>query len=252
MKKYTEIIQGTQEWQTLRRAKITGSTVGKITVSIPGYVRAAEMLKAGVPEAEIPESKAVITRAKNELEKQGDSLFDIKRNLPSYQLLAESLGLEDESDEEDDLGSSRERGHAEEPNARAAYEEATGNKVTEVGFITRDDEERIAYSPDGVVEDFGKFVGGIEIKCLAAARHLMAVIENEIPKEYMPQVIQSFVVNDEQEWLDFIFYDPRLPMCPLHVIRVERKDIEREIAESLAYQKKELTWVDEMVKKLNA
>jgi hypothetical protein len=39
-------------------------------------------------------------------------------------------------------------------------------------------------------------------------------------------------VNDDLEILNFASYDPRMTMHPLHIIKVERKDIEEEIKDA--------------------
>jgi hypothetical protein len=75
-------------------------------------------------------------------------------------------------------------------------------------LITRDDNEYIAYSPDGIIGD----TETIEVKCLNSASHIEAWVTKKIPSEYEEQSIQPFVVNDKLETLYFVFYDPRMPI----------------------------------------
>lgn len=104
-----------------------------------------------------------------------------------------------------------------EDEARKAYEEKTGNKVEEVGFVYMDENKRVGCSPDGLV---GK-AGLIEIKCPMSKTHIGYMIEGP-PYPYIMQMqLQMMVTN--RIWCDFITYDPRLPeSMRLHIVRVDR------------------------------
>lgn len=130
-----------------------------------------------------------------------------------YELIAERLGIP--SDGEDAMA----RGHRLECEAIAEFEKVTGLKVdTSLTIWSRDDNESIAVSPDGVIDE----KTAVEVKCLSSARHIEAVLTNEIPDEYEEQVVQYFAVNDQLETLYFIFYDPRLLAKPFHMVTVTR------------------------------
>jgi hypothetical protein len=177
----------------------------------------------------------------------GSKLKDIvatrgARKIGSYQLVAESiLGSAALAEEEAPM----ERGTRLEPEGIERYRKETGRKVDASLLLwISDDDPRIASSPDGVV---GK-TGAVECKCLSAARHIEAKLTGKIPKDYEPQARQYFVVNQALRWLDFIFYDPRFPVgLDFFVVRIERKDIEQDIAELLAYQQAEMKWVRDAV-----
>lgn len=183
----------------------------------------------------------------------GSTLKDIiikrgtTRKIGSYQLVAENLGISD-----DGFSSDRERGIALEPEAREKFCEKTGKTVIEAGFCTHDKFPEIGWSPDGLIKDKnGEFTEAIEIKCLSAANHIKAIIENEIPSEYNEQIYQAFTVNEKLETLHFILYDPRITVTPLKIFEVKRSDVQEQVEAHLEYQLKELEWVREMVEQLS-
>jgi hypothetical protein len=97
------------------------------------------------------------------------------------------------------------RGTDEEPNAKAAYEAATGRIVTDVGFCQHPNLEFVGASPDGFVGD-----GLIEIKCPNTSTHLQWIVDGVVPEEHQPQMILQCAVT-QRGWCDFVSYDSRLP-----------------------------------------
>lgn len=154
-----------------------------------------------------------------------------------YKLVAERLSVGVPDDE-----SAMARGSRLEADARARYAEHIGKEVVEYGFLQSDENEFIGSSPDGYVKS-KKMDHACEIKCLSGANHIKAYIEKEIPKEYYPQGIQAFIVNDKLKQLDFVFYDPRMPDVEFFVIEMKRKDVEEDIA---AYKEAELNFIKEV------
>lgn len=110
-----------------------------------------------------------------------------------------------------------------EPWAIDQYEIETGQKVTEVGFITKG--ENVGLSPDGLV---GK-KKAIEVKSPSLAKHIEYIVNNKLPAEYKWQVVHYFVVIDDLEELDFISYNPDFPLKELHIVNVTRKSLTDEI-----------------------
>lgn len=162
-----------------------------------------------------------------------------------YELIAERLGIP--ADDE----SAMDRGIRLEDEAIEKYAEETKQKVnTDLVIWTRDDDESIAISPDGYIETKGKVKKAVECKCLGSARHIEAYLTQSIPKEYEEQKLQYFIVNDDLEELDFVFYDPRLITINYFVINIKREDIEKEIENALNYQVETLREVNEIVNKL--
>lgn len=164
------------------------------------------------------------------------------KKLGSYELIAARLGLP--ADDENAML----RGQRLEPEALAMFTEKTGKKLdTSLIIWERDDDESIAVSPDGVVA--GE-IEAVETKCLGSAKHIEAWVTQKIPDDFQFQKLQYFIVNEQLEILYFVFYDPRLIAMPYFVIEVKREDVEKEVAEYLEYQRKELEWVNEIVNKL--
>lgn len=158
-----------------------------------------------------------------------------------YELIAERLGIPADGE------NAMDRGTRLEAEAVEAFTKETGKEVDSSLYIwTRDDDESIAISPDGVI---GK-TEALECKCLSSARHIEAFLTQEIPDEYEFQKLQYFIVNDNLQTLYFAFYDPRLLAKPFFYITVNRKDIEKEIEQYLNYQRETLAEVNTIVNQL--
>ena len=120
------------------------------------------------------------------------------------QLLAERITGESEASF---YGDDMARGHLLEPLARDLYAKHY-SPVTECGFITATlCGVELGYSPDGLVGDDGL----IEIKSPRQKNHLKALLANEMPAEYVPQVQLGLAVTG-RSWCDFISYAPGLPL----------------------------------------
>ena len=179
-----DIEQGSDDWLALRRGVITASTVSRLLTG------------AGKP-ANNDTSRAQL-----------------------LQFLAERITGESEpSFYGDDMA----RGHLLEPLARGIYAEHY-HPVAECGFVTRTFPMRgllprlvIGYSPDGLVGDTGL----IEIKSPRQKNHLKALLADEVPTEYVPQVQTGLAVTG-RDWCDFISYAPGLP---LFVKRCKRDEL---------------------------
>jgi hypothetical protein len=162
-----------------------------------------------------------------------------------YQLIADKLSVPDNYDD------AMERGHALESEAIALFEKEKKVKVEQVGLCISDFNDEIALSPDGLIQVDGNYTQAVEIKCLSSARHLQAYFQQAIPNEYMEQVLQYFIVNDDLETLHFVFYDPRLPeSVQLHYQEVHRDDIQEKADQLKEYQINLLQEVDELVSKI--
>jgi putative phage-type endonuclease len=121
-------------------------------------------------------------------------------------------------------------GIAQEEPAREAYEKATGNAVTEVGFVDHPTVNSAGASPDGLVGDDGL----IEIKCPTTATHIETLLSEEIPERYKLQMLWQLACTG-RKWCDFESFDPRLPEdMSLFIKRFEPsekeiKDVEQEV-----------------------
>lgn len=118
-------------------------------------------------------------------------------------------------------------GKENEPLAVEAYEQTTGRKVSEIGFITMGD--FTGSSPDGLTDDGGQ----IEIKCpFNRLNHLQNVINLNEPadllalhKNYFYQVQHQLYLTG-LKYCDFVSFDPRLlegdnwALC-IKILRIE-------------------------------
>lgn len=166
-----------------------------------------------------------------------------------YRLAAESLiGSAAIDDDEHAM----ERGIRLEPVAIARFEKETGKKVdTSLMLWERDDDSRIAVSPDGMI---GK-TAAIEIKCLASAKHVEAMATGRIPKNtagYEEQMLQYFVVNEKLTKLYYGFYDDRFP-APLDFfyLTFTRKELQPQIDALLAVEREAVAKVREIVNRIS-
>lgn len=167
------------------------------------------------------------------------------RKIGFYQLLADRL---EESEEYEDP---RERGHRLEDEALAEFESVKGFAVDkDCGIWQSDFNPNIIVSPDGGIEIDGEYVAAVEIKCLKGAIHLQAVIENKIPGEYYEQALQYFVVNEKLETLYFTFYHPMIPSRKLHIIEMNRVDVEEYVEDIKEFEIEQLKQIESLVEKL--
>jgi len=111
-----------------------------------------------------------------------------------------------------------------------AFEKKTGLIVEEVAWVESLDPKldgKSGCSPDGIIDIYE----WIEVKCLSTENHIKYVIDNKLPAEYKPQVVNYFVVNPDLKVVHFILYDPRVKTKSkrLHVIEIKREDLQKDI-----------------------
>lgn len=131
--------------------------------------------------------------------------------------------LTNETQDNDFVSSAMLWGIEKEDMARVAYQEQNEVFVKQEGFI-KIENEFIGYSPDGLVNENGL----IEIKCPSSGIHFEYLDSEEIPKEYINQMILGMIVTN-RSWCDFISFDPRFPKSmQLFVKRIFAKDYDTE------------------------
>ena len=118
------------------------------------------------------------------------------------------------------------RGNELEPFAIRATQDETGIQFTETGLLLNDAYPRFSISPDGIVEEDGVIVGGIETKCPNSKKHVEYLMKNEIPKEYLHQVKAPFIMSDDVKYWVFASFDDRNYERPLFVKTVTRDDFD--------------------------
>lgn len=121
-------------------------------------------------------------------------------------------------------------GKAQEGPCRKLYEFETGNTVTEVGLVFKDDTKRVACSPDGLIFDKN---GGVEFKNpLTIKKHLDFVFNSKINPEYFSQVQFSLWVTKADFW-DFGSHHPKMPS---ELIKISRFLPDKEIMSYLDFE----------------
>ena len=177
------------------------------------------------------------TRLKDIIVKRGNG-----KKIGFYELIAERIATEPDNGE-----TPLDRGVRLEPEALARFTKETKKKVSnDLTIWTRDDNESIAISPDGILSA----TEAVEVKCLSSARHIEAFLTQSIPDDYYYQTLQYMIVNEKLKTLNVVFYDPRIPVKDYFVIKVLRKDVKEPIKEYLEYQKQIIKEVDEIVNQL--
>lgn len=127
------------------------------------------------------------------------------------------------------INEAMQRGTDYEPLARAEYEKETGHKVEEFGFLLHSKYDWLGMSPDGLIKLDKKdkvYKKGIEIKCPNTATHVKYIRQNKVPNEYKYQVMAMFLINPALEEHDFVSFDNRFKLKPLHIVTTTRKDWE--------------------------
>lgn len=241
--------QNTDQWLEERHGKVMGSIAQDVIPKPP--------LKKDVEKA-LKDNGMEFIQDENGLPLKGEVLRRLlplellvelgrreDRKVGFYQLIADQLGIPPDGE------NSMDRGHRLEDEARQKLSEFLGLEVQTAGICSRDDEPRIANSPDGLIKWEGKYKAAAEIKCLKSALHIQAIVEKKVPDEYWSQGMQYFVVNDDLEVLYFTFYDPRVISNPFHVIEIHRRDVEDTVIKLLAYQRDTLEQVDRITEELS-
>lgn len=166
------------------------------------------------------------------------------RKLGFYELIAERLSLEPDDENRMD------RGIRLEQEAIDLFTKKTGKKVERVGVCVHGKYPEIINSPDGLIKDRGKYTEAIEVKCISPARHLQAVIEQEVPKEFEAQKLQYFIVNPDLKKLHFVFYDPRIAAVPFYVVEVTREELGDLPEKYLQFQVEQLNEIANIIEQL--
>ena len=182
MAKFYDVEQNTEEWQQLRCGRLTSSNLSKVMAN---YGKAF-----GEPAKRLAVSIAV------------------------QQITGE---IEESSYKNEHM----ERGHEQEPIARALYESVTYQNVTNGGFFGSD---FVGCSPDGLLEDDGL----IEIKSVIASTHYANLKRGSVDPAYRWQCIGNLKLTG-REYIDFISYCSTFPVnAQLCIFRINKDDCQDE------------------------
>ena len=130
-----------------------------------------------------------------------------------------------------------------EDDARAAYEQRTGNDVTHTPYEFRDHPtiENCGASNDGLVSD----VGMIEIKCPTTTKYVAWRKAGVAPEEHRDQMMLELICY-RRKWCDFVAYDPRVKDHRLRLFIVRYTPTPEDIAALEADARKFLNEIEDL------
>lgn len=111
-------------------------------------------------------------------------------------------------------------GKQTEPVARSFYEALTDKIVEQVALVEHATLSFVICSPDGMVDEDG----GLEIKCLTTKNHLEVILTDKPIADHVLQCqFQMWVM--ERDWIDLLYFDPRLPdYLQAKIFEIERDE----------------------------
>jgi hypothetical protein len=178
---FHDVVQNEDEWFDLRAGKVTGSIISKA------------MANFGKAFGE-PAKKAAGTIA----------LEQIKGGRLNNSITYSNADMD--------------RGHEQEPIARALYEQRLFCSVTNGGFFDNGD---TGCSPDGLVGN----IGMIEIKSVIGTQQISTIERDSYDPSYKWQIIHNLKETD-REWLDYLSYSADFPVGKqLFIHRVHAEDL---------------------------
>jgi hypothetical protein len=176
---FHDVEQNTDEWLDLRTAKLTGSGVPKIMANYgKAFGEPAKKLAVSIAREQITGRRSIADSYSN---------------------------------------AHMERGHEQEPFARALYEEQNFVDVSNGGFF---EDNNLGCSPDGLVYQDGL----IEIKSVIDHVHYSNIKRGGIDPTYKWQIFFNLMVT-KRDWIDFVSYCADFPEeTQLYVHRVHMSD----------------------------
>nr|DAP29421.1 MAG TPA: Exonuclease [Caudoviricetes sp.] len=259
--KVLKIEQNSDEWLEFRKGKSGGSELKDLWgAAMPlKSVILDKLIKTSrpIPDSKhqtVPELAALLTPEElAELKLKGNP----KKRY--YEMLAERVARPlTPNDYADQLNGEKftmmARGHILEPVIAKAFAKKYKKKLDADSVVWVDDDNPNSYiSPDRTITGKdGKVREAIEIKALDSANVLEIWKTNEIPNEYMPQIVKYFMINEDLETLYWVVGTDLIPGLELQVFPVKRADVEDQIREIKAFELCILAMADEDVKKLDA
>lgn len=268
--------QDTDAWLQQRIGKITGTKAGALSMEHYAQKDVAKL------EAMAEKAKTDAKRIEYLYKAEQARIENQRLKVPAefWSFLAEMWA--DPADGEPPMA----RGHRlENENIRQACEKLgidTGTVEFDTGMWVRDDDERIAISPDAH-EKAEQPTFAFEAKSLGTKNHLMAVVPYSlwrdlhssdmvvntdafhdmllalfldvlrddltafdfVPAAYQAQILQYFAVDDNLQTVYFTMLDDRV-YCPLsHVVMtVRREDVQDKVEKQLESERRTLAYVD--------
>ena len=207
-----DVVQGSSEWLQARRGRVTASRVAD----------AISFLKKGDRQGAETAARAAY---------KAEMVAEILSGSCSDHFVSPWM----------------ERGTAQEPFARAAYEIRFDVQVDQVGFVVHPSIDRFGSSPDGVMRGIKR---GVEFKVPKVETHIRYMKAGVLPPEYEAQVMSNLACWPEFEQWDFVSFCPELPERH-QIFRVPVQRDNARIAELESGVLQFLAEVDEMIAELD-
>lgn len=257
--KVLKLQQNSEEWLEFRKGKSGGSQFKDLY--IPGLPLKSKIVAKLEEFQPLPAADKKLTVKELAGMLEPSELVELKLEMDPkkqyYEMIAERVARPiTPNDYVDELNgepfSMMARGHILEPKAIAAFEEKTGKKCDEDSVVWVSDYDENAYiSPDGCITDEdGKVTEAVEVKCLSSPEIVKAYLTDEYPKEYQPQVLKYFMVNDDLEVLHFAMYTDLIPGLELQIFDIKREEVADQIEEARTFEKAILERIDADTKKI--
>jgi putative phage-type endonuclease len=150
--------------------------------------------------------------------------------------------------EEGFTSAAMQRGTDLEPVARAAYEIATGDMVTEAEFLLHTYFPYSGSSPDGYVGNDGL----IEIKCPNTAQHIACIQSGTFDTKYEWQM-QHQIACTGRVWCDFVSFDDRMPeplQLFVHRVQGDNDKIDQMMTEITAFEEELVALTADMTNRM--
>jgi hypothetical protein len=185
MRIHHDIIQGSEQWNVLRR-RLTASRMSEVLTPTGKLSKQAESLAVEIALHEINGYVDALAFMGNKYTDWGQATEAEARQVAEI-LLAEQLGSD--------------------------------ILIKEVGFV-EDDTGLIGCSPDGLIYE-DSLISGLELKCPKSQTHASWILDGGgLPGEHKPQVHACMVVTGLPCWYFMSYYPGLKPM----LVRVERDD----------------------------
>lgn len=243
--KLRKIEQRSEEWHEYRKGKSGGSEFKDLW--IPGLPLKVKMVDFLERDGQLlsPEDKktSASVAALLEPEELAQLKLESDPKRKYYEIIADEVARPLTPNDYVDKLNGREfsmmaRGEILEPEAREAFERATGKKLDADTDIWEDDKNPNIYiSPDGyITSKDGKIREAVEIKCLSSWEIIKAWKTGTYPKEYEPQALKYFMVNPDLEILHFVLYTDLIPGLEIQIFDIKREEVESRLAEAKAFE----------------
>lgn len=257
--KIIDLQQNSEEWLEFRKGKSGGSEFKNLWIpGLPTKAKIVEKLEEYQPLSS--EDKKLTVRALADMLEPSELAalkLDSEPKKHFYEIVADRVARPiTPNDYVDRLNgqpfSMMERGHILESEALTAFESKTGKKLDEGSVVWVSDYDENAYvSPNGCITDKdGKVREACEVKCLSSPEVVKTFAEGHYPKEYEPQVLKYFMVNDDLEILHFIVYTDVIPGLELQMFDIKRKDVENRLSEAKAFETETLKRANKLAERI--